>query len=166
MLGQADGYNYDIGRYLYPLLCKSERIFFSGLVSVDLINAMIDERLLLEKISIKQSSEYLGDIDHFFPHSLKKHKLKINLDGIWNLVLSCKDCNRGPNGKFALIPDKLLLYRLEERNDWLIFSHHPLRETIINQTGTTSEKRKRFLNQIYEEAIKLFPYSKWRPNSA
>ena len=119
-----------------------------------------------EKISIKQSSEYLGDIDHFFPHSLKKHKLKINLDGIWNLVLSCKDCNRGPNGKFALIPDKLLLYRLEERNDWLIFSHHPLRETIINQTGTTSEKRKRFLNQIYEEAIKLFPYSKWQPNSA
>ena len=75
------------------------------------------------------------DVDHFFPHKLKQTNLKINLDGVWNLVLSCKTCNRGVQGKFDRIPSLRLLERLHSRNEYLIESLHPLRETLINQTG-------------------------------
>jgi hypothetical protein len=39
------------------------------------------------------------DIDHFFPHSLKSVGFK-GVDSVWNLVLACRRCNRGSNGKF------------------------------------------------------------------
>jgi len=117
----------------------------------------------LHKISVKENSEYLAEVDHFFPHFLKKNQLQVNLDGVWNLVLACKSCNRGTNGKWSKIPARIFLYNLNERNNWLISSHHPLKETIINQTGTTTEKRRKFLNHIYEKVIKLFPYSQWYP---
>ena len=57
------------------------------------------------------------------------------------------------------------LNNLTDRNNWLIYSHHPLRETIINQTGSASEKRNAFLNTVYNESIKIFPGSKWQPET-
>ena len=119
----------------------------------------------LQKISINPSSKYMADIDHFFPHSLKKHKIMYNLDGIWNLVLSCKSCNRGSNGKFGKIPKEKYLKNLADRNNWLIYSHHPLKETIINQTGNTTLKRNAFLKTVYDESINIFPGSKWQPET-
>lgn len=119
----------------------------------------------LQKISIHPSSNYMADIDHFFPHSLMKHKIRYNLDGIWNLVLSCKSCNRGSNGKFEKIPMMEYLNNLADRNNWLIYSHHPLKETIINQTGNTPVKRNAFLNTVYNESIKIFPDCKWQPET-
>ena len=74
------------------------------------------------------------------------------MDGIWNLVLACTVCNRGVNGKFDKIPVKLLLERLHPRNEFLISSHHPLRETLMQQTGKTEQHRKTFLIDFYEEA--------------
>ena len=88
------------------------------------------------------------DVDHFFPHALQSVMPDINLDGVWNLVLACQNCNRGPNGKFARIPAIKYLERLHKRNEFLISSHHPLRETLINQTGKTEEERKSFLNSV------------------
>ena len=117
-----------------------------------------------EKISILSSSKLTADVDHFFPHVLIKNNFGYNIDGIWNLVLSCKDCNRGTNGKFEKIPSIEYLDKLANRNNWLIFSHHPLRETIINQTGKTPEKRNKFLNTAYNASIKLFPGSNWKPD--
>lgn len=116
------------------------------------------------KISvIKSNSEHFADVDHFLPHSLIKHNFGYNINGVWNLVLSCKGCNRGTNGKFSEIPDQKFLYKLDSRNDWFISSHHPLRETIINQTGKTPKKRKQFLSDAFNDATKMFPYSQWRP---
>ena len=119
----------------------------------------------LQKISIHSSSNYMAEVDHFFPHSLMKHKIGYNLDGIWNLVLSCENCNRGSNGKSSKIPIRKYLIYLADRNNWLINSHHPLRETIINQTGSTMQKRNAFLNSVFNESIKIFPGSKWQPET-
>ena len=107
----------------------------------------------------------MAEVDHFFPHSLMKHKIGYNLDGIWNLVLSCENCNRGSNGKSSKIPIRKYLIYLTDRNNWLINSHHPLRETIINQTGSTMQKRNAFLNSVFNESIKIFPGSKWQPET-
>jgi len=103
-----------------------------------------------------------ADIDHFFPHSLFTNIKNIDFNGVWNLVLSCRECNRGENGKFARIPEKYLLERLFNRNEYLIVSHHPLRETIINQTGKLTESRKIFLQNIDLTAIKQLIH-RWRP---
>jgi hypothetical protein len=106
--------------------------------------------------------DFNTDVDHFFPHKLKQSNLHLNLDGVWNLVLACQSCNRGPRGKFDRIPSLRLLERLHLRNEFLIGSHHPLRETLMNQTGNTTEKRVGFLSKIYQE-VQLNPQTAWEP---
>lgn len=101
------------------------------------------------------------DVDHFFPHTLQSHT-NDNLDGVWNLVLSCPHCNRGTNGKFAKVPDIKYLERLNRRNNFLVNSHHPLRETIIRQTGNTDQERASFLRQKDSWAINHMVH-RWHP---
>ena len=113
-------------------------------------------------ILLTQGDDSSCDIDHFFPHILKKHKLN-NLDGIWNLVLSCKSCNRGNDGKFHRIPKLLFLKRLNKRNNYYIQSHHPLRETIMNQTGKNVKDRHKFLQNYYNNARDIIPVEPWEP---
>lgn len=106
--------------------------------------------------------DHLSDVDHFFPHILAPIMPDVNIDGIWNLVLACQQCNRGVGGKFESIPIVKFLEKLHTRNEYLISSHHPLRETIINQTGTNTRKRIDFLQMIDQRVIDLIPY-RWSP---
>ena len=76
---------------------------------------------------------------------MKKHVQRVSIDGVWNLVLACSTCNKGVQGKFARLPSLALLYRLNTRNEYLIESYHPLRETLMQQTGETAGERQRFL---------------------
>ena len=101
------------------------------------------------------------DVDHFFPRVLSKEMHGINLDGVSNLVLSCKDCNRGVDGKFARIPEKKYLDRLYRRNEYLIISHHPLRDSLVAQTGGDSRERWHFLNEVDKRAVELLPGARW-----
>ncbi len=105
------------------------------------------------------------DVDHFFPHKLKNQNLGLTVDGVWNLVLACKQCNRGVDGKFDRIPSKKLLQRLHTRNEFFIGSHHPLRETLINQTGRSVADRANFLNDFYQR-VQLNPATAWEPLQA
>ncbi len=106
-----------------------------------------------DDISVSYDETNNCDVDHFFPHTLQPLMPDINLNGVWNLVLSCQSCNRGANGKFARVPATKYLDRLHRRNEFLISSHHPLRETIMNQTGTTEQARKAFLQMVDRRAI-------------
>jgi len=103
-------------------------------------------------IYIDVSSSLYPDVDHFFPHTLKQQGFSGIIDGIWNLVLSCQKCNRGAGGKFDRIPTIRLLERLHRRNEFLISSHHPLRETLIQQTGASEMQRSEFLNGFHSKA--------------
>ncbi|SKV97532.1 Uncharacterised protein [Mycobacteroides abscessus subsp. abscessus] len=69
--------------------------------------------------------EHSADVDHYFPHSLMARGVFIDLDDVWNLVLACAACNRGPGGKFHRLPHGDFLERLWTRNEMLISSHHP-----------------------------------------
>ena len=108
--------------------------------------------------------DFNTDVDHFFPHKLKQSNQNINLDGVWNLVLACQSCNRGPRGKFDRIPSLRLLERLHKRNEYLIGSHHPLRETLMNQTGTSLKNRISFLSGVYNK-VQLNPALAWEPEN-
>lgn len=103
----------------------------------------------------------LADIDHFIPWSLRTH-VKGNIDGVWNLVLSCRTCNRGPAGKFDSVPAVPLLERLHARNEFLILSHHPLRETLMTQTGLNGAARAEFLQSTWAE-VALIRGAQWLP---
>lgn len=111
-------------------------------------------------IGISPGATELADVDHVIPHVLQRRGLVGGLDGVWNLVLSCRACNRGPGGKFHAIPDVAFLARLHKRNEFLISSHHPLRQTLINQTGTTTSDRRSFLQVVYRRAAEAHP-ARW-----
>jgi hypothetical protein len=103
-----------------------------------------------------------ADVDHFFPWVLKERGEMPDADGIWNLVLACRRCNRGEQGKFAAGPAPELVERLHERNKWLVDSHHPLRETIMLQTGAEAEARTSFLRARQRIALDALVHE-WQP---
>jgi hypothetical protein len=117
-----------------------------------------------QEITTTPGDEDLADVDHFFAHKLKNCNPGKPIDGVANLVLSCRDCNRGENGKFDRLPSVDLLERLYSRNEYLISSHHPLRETLISQTGTDANKRQNYLQDAYNCAtLYLGGGQKWEP---
>jgi hypothetical protein len=85
-----------------------------------------------------------------------------NINGVWNLVLAGKDCNRGEGGKFAKVPSIELLKRLYKRNEYFINSHLPLRETLIQQTGNNDKQRKQYLQETYNIAKSTLIHE-WQP---
>ena len=99
-------------------------------------------------------------VDHFFPHSMKDIFFKegININGVWNLVLTDPIINLQKNRS---IPEIRFLEKLNKRNEFYIESKHPLAETIINQTGQTSRHRIDFLKKCYN--LVEFNQKKWRP---
>jgi hypothetical protein len=117
-------------------------------------------------ISLVEGEPDLADVDHFLPHCLKGFRQDFRwvgqIDGVWNLVLACQTCNRGPAGKFDLVPELRFLERLHTRNEFLIGSHHPVRETLLLQTGTMAEQRVAFLNDAYRGAVQLLT-QRWKP---
>jgi HNH endonuclease len=116
------------------------------------------------EISIVPANSNLAEVDHFLPHTLLvRSDFEANLDGVWNLVLACRECNRGENGKSARVPAIKYLERLHQRNNYLIESHHPLRDTLMTQTGTSEALRRQFLQQQYS-AAKTFLIHDWAPD--
>lgn len=113
-------------------------------------------------ISVIGSSDDLADVDHFFPHALKSQGVGDLIDGVWNLVLACQSCNRGAAGKFMQVPDLRFLERLHTRNSFFIDSHHPLRETLMKQTGDSEPKRRQFLQEMYNRSKELLVRN-WKP---
>lgn len=114
-------------------------------------------------ISIDPSNADLADVDHFLPHTLlARAETNENLNGVWNLVLACRVCNRGERGKSSRVAALKYLERLHTRNTFLIDSHHPLRETLITQTGVTEQARQQYLKAHYNEAKRRLIHD-WSP---
>jgi 5-methylcytosine-specific restriction endonuclease McrA len=114
-------------------------------------------------ISVEGDDDTLADVDHFFPRVLLQLGVALPVDGVWNLVLACRTCNRGGEGKSARLPTKRLLERLNTRNEFLITSHHPLKETLIVQTGGDSQSRADFLKSMYDAAWERLIHT-WEPS--
>lgn len=106
-------------------------------------------------IGLAPGGAELAEIDHFFPRVLLRVPKAPDLDGVWNLVLACQRCNRGEGGKFSRVPNTKYLERLFRRNEYLISSHHPLRETLIYQTGQNTGARADFLRQVDAWAVSI-----------
>ncbi len=109
-------------------------------------------------LSIAGSGGSTVHVDHVIPRVLMERLGgPRNLDGVWNLVLACASCNLE---KSARVPGIGCLKQVYRRNEYLIGSHHPLRETLIAQTGPDSAARKDFLLAAYSEAVPLGVWDK------
>jgi 5-methylcytosine-specific restriction endonuclease McrA len=81
------------------------------------------------------------DVDHFIAHSyFKRPELEhINSDGIWNLVVACKECNRGVGGKFERLPDYIYQNEIINRNVLFTEEHrHSLKNSILLSLKSTN----------------------------
>jgi 5-methylcytosine-specific restriction endonuclease McrA len=96
-------------------------------------------------ISVENTSERLADVDHFHPRLLVQLDVPLKLDGVWNLVLSCRECNRGIDGKSSRLPHRRFLERLDTR------------------TGEIRQERVRFLNLAYGTAWEWLIHT-WEPS--
>ena len=77
-------------------------------------------------------------------------------------MLSCQSCNRGVAGKFDRLPTERLLARLHARSEYLIVSHHPLRDTLVLQTGGDEVIRRGFLRDMHTRAWRSVIHQ-WEP---
>lgn len=108
-----------------------------------------------QHIDIASNKEATCQVDHFLPHFLMhKSRYDLQLDEIWNLVLACKQCN-GFSEKGGRLPAKEFLAKLARRNEYLIESNLPIKETIIDQCGKTPIARENFLNKRYVACIDI-----------
>lgn len=152
----------DNDQILHTLTNQNRRINITS--SRDALNGYQKGRCFYcyRDVSLDTFSCELADVDHFFPHKLTFCSKGKPIDGVANLVLACKECNRGSSGKFDRLPSIDFLERLSQRNEYLIKSHHPLRETLMLQTGLSEKDRQSFLQNAYDCASTHL-IMKWAP---
>ena len=115
-----------------------------------------------QEISIQKHDNAICEVDHFLPHvnRLAHANDGVNINGVWNLVLAESKINLE---KGAKIPELRFLERLFNRNEHYIESKLPLAETIINQTGSSTGERARFLQRQYDIALSN-SIQRWTPS--
>lgn len=101
-------------------------------------------------ISTDAASRNLGQVDHVFAWSIGPAAGGAPVDGVWNLVLACGRCN-GWHEKSHRPPHVRYVERLHRRNEFFIASQHPLRPTLIAQTGSSSTDRAATLRRAHDE---------------
>lgn len=114
-------------------------------------------------ISLIPGDAELADVDHFIPWSAREAVNNIN--GVWNLVLACKCCNRGVAGKSSHLPSRKLLEQLHARNEYFIQSKLPLHETIVKQTGKLPAQRIDFLESHWHKVKNNRLFHTWEPKA-
>ena len=103
----------------------------------------------------RDQDECFPDVDHFFPLSLLVNSplVGVNPNGVWNLVIACMNCNRGPGGKFDAPPDSRFFEKLLYRNLLYVEEHnHSLKNSIMLSlgAGTKGQVLSR-MKDIYEQ---------------
>ena len=91
-------------------------------------------------IEIERGSANVCHVDHVFAWATGAIIGGAPVDGVWNLVLACARCNNW-HEKSDRPPHSRYVERLNTRNEYLISSYHPLRPTLMAQTGETPEDR-------------------------
>ena len=79
------------------------------------------------------------EVDHVIPRQALRH------DEIWNLILAHELCNQSKDDN---LPPSHFLDNIIARNEFLIASAHPIKDTLIQQLGKTpSQRRQKIINE-------------------
>ena len=114
----------------------------------------------------KETDEKFAQVEHVLPWSRLQEEFTepdFLVDGIWNLVLSCKDCNHGPGGKHSRIPDERIFARLYQRNILFSKEHgHLVKTGVLNSLGiSVANQMLKKMQQIYRRFDSV---GRWSPN--
>ena len=83
-------------------------------------------------------------VDHLIPRDAVNH------DQIWNLVLSCEDCNLWKSNH---LPQKHFVQKLIDRNEFVLKSDLPLKEELRKVLGTVDKQREQMVWGQYKLAV-------------
>jgi 5-methylcytosine-specific restriction endonuclease McrA len=104
------------------------------------------------------------DIDHFIPLSkiVQLGLVSVNPNGVWNLVIACRDCNRGNEGKSDQVPERSYFEKLLTRNEYFTEEHkHAMKFSVLQSLGVNNQKELRSIHvRIYKQFDAV---SKWTP---
>jgi hypothetical protein len=121
-----------------------------------------------KKINIGSSSEQndFPDVDHFWPYSflVKYNIAPISVNGIWNLVVACQECNRGGLGKFDSPASIEYFQKLLTRN--LLFveeQRHSLKNSILLSMSALNAKEVDDRMQMMYNLFKQI--AGWKPKN-
>lgn len=112
-------------------------------------------------VTLSKDKMRFPDVDHFIPFSFFRIIRDFNPNGVWNLVVSCMNCNRGPKGKFDQVPDIEFYEKLLKRNLYFSIEHkHALKTSVLMSLGASnSEGIRSQMSKLYYQ----LPVKKWRP---
>ncbi|MBB5964232.1 HNH endonuclease domain-containing protein [Planomonospora venezuelensis] len=150
---------YDPGTQHLVLQTKQRRRSVTGVVAA--LNGYQDGRCAYcDRLMTQESTGSGPVVEHVLPWKLLTRSWAgPDVDAVWNLVLSCKPCN---DAKRDRAPHETWMTWLEQRNNDLIESRHPLREVLMAQTGATVTVRHATLKRAYQQATELLP-AVWTP---
>ncbi|GEA49276.1 hypothetical protein VIN01S_00800 [Vibrio inusitatus NBRC 102082] len=117
----------------------------------------------ISKFVLNHSDDF-ADVDHFFPFSImnKIGQNHPNPNGVWNLVISCKKCNRGENGKFDAPPTYEYYHKLLCRNVLFFEEHkHSLKNAI--QLSLNANSKEAIIGQMKKIYSIFEPLAGWKP---
>jgi len=112
----------------------------------------------------KPQEDNFPDVDHFLPFSLLSSEILsgANRNGVWNLVIACKSCNRGEQGKFSAPPDAEFFNKLLSRNLLYVEEHkHSLRNSILLSLNVMNKNEVRSKMKLLHSQFKMF--KGWKP---
>ncbi|WP_169983553.1 HNH endonuclease domain-containing protein [Microbispora sp. H10836] len=149
---------YDPDTQHLVLQTKQRRKSVTGVVAA--LNGYQDGRCAYCNQLMAQDTGSGPVVEHVLPWKLLTRRWDgPDVDAVWNLVLSCKLCN---DTKRDQAPHEAWMPWLEQRNNDLIESRHPLREVLVAQTGDTAAARHATLQRAYQRATELLP-AVWTP---
>ena len=158
---------YDQDKNIYSVSEGQKRVNLRSAVNV-LISYQHGRCFYCNKhmnVNAKSNEHDFPDVDHVIPFSAFNKGIlstNYNSNGIWNLVVACKDCNRGSNGKFHTPPDKLYFEKLIDRNILFTQEHkHSLKNTILMSLGATNHMQIRQKMSNFKTYLNLV--TGWKP---
>ncbi len=117
----------------------------------------------LNRFSDSQEDDF-PDVDHFLPFSLLSTEILngANRNGVWNLVIACKSCNRGAHGKFNAPPNVKFFNKLLSRNLLYVEEHkHSLRNSVLLSLNVTDKAGVRSKMKQLRSHFKIL--KGWKP---
>lgn len=114
---------------------------------------------------VMSQDDDFADVDHFFPFSILSRlgDKTPNANGIWNLVIACKKCNRGEGGKFDLPAANQFYQSLLTRNILFFEEHkHSLKNAI--SLSLNAKNKVEITSRMHSIYHMFEPLSDWSPS--
>jgi hypothetical protein len=114
--------------------------------------------------SSSKDEDDFPDVDHFVPLSFisRIQLLGANANGVWNIVIACKECNRGGAGKFQAPADKQYFEKLLYRNLLFTEEHkHSLKNSVLISLGVKNAIELTSKMNLFYKATDII--NGWKP---